>query len=161
MVYEVVRIGGLKASTRRGVAFLVDSGRTELDAAAHFALLDKEQQKIGRLVRTRMDYWIEGQTHDAYFHGWPNSKEYKDCFCFRWNCKGDCNRFYGFKCHPYVGNDAQFQVCILHSHAIKITWDTDQNLLDLAATLARDPQVAAAVRRLYPQVQVNMPVRRQ
>jgi hypothetical protein len=160
MGYEVLRIDGLKASTRRGVAFLVDAGRSELDAAAHFAYLEQEQKRIGRLVRNRMDYWIEGQTHDAYFHGWPNDTEYKDCFCFRWNRRRDCNRFYGFKCHPYVGVEARFQVCILHSHAIKTTWDTDQNLLDLAARMANDPQVAAAVRLSYPQVRVIMPVSR-
>ena len=95
-------------------------------------------------MRTRFDLWIDGGTHDKYFHGWPSQPRYKQCFVFKWKDGQACHRMYGFLFHPQAGNPA-FQVCVLATHAIKLAWETDPRELEGAVKLWNDPLVIAAI----------------
>jgi len=72
------------------VVFLTKPDDKNLDAKAVFDNLDNKQK---RTLLTRFDHWIEGAEgatpQDKYFHGWPNDKDYKSCFVFKWNTKTD------------------------------------------------------------------------
>ena len=145
--YALVRVSGLRISTRRAVAFLRCDGNQQIDAMSVFDGLKKERE---RELRERLDYWIDGGTHDKYFHGWPNNPVYKQCFVFKWKENRMCHRMYGFLIHPTPNLDASFQVCVLVSHASKAQWDTDIRELDGSKALSKDPLVIAAVAEEFP-----------
>src|ERR1035437_5651285 len=95
--YTVKPVPGLKRSDWRAVAFLYSSAEQGINAGLRFESL---KEKNVRELRGRFDYWIDGGTHDKYFHGWPNNPEYKYCFVFKWKEGRLCHRMYGFLVHP-------------------------------------------------------------
>jgi hypothetical protein len=149
--YLVLPIEGLKRSDRRTVAFLTKLDDASLNARAVFDKLDNKQK---RTVLDRFDHWIEGAEgaapHDKYFHGWPNNQEYKQCFVFKWKRGNGHHRLYGFLFNPQPIARANFRVCVLVSHAIKSTWETDPSELKAAKALHDNVPVIAALKALYP-----------
>ena len=130
------------------MAFLKSATHRDIDAEPAFAWLAKERE---RELRDRFDFWIDGGTRDNYFHGWPNHPEHNDCFTFKWNEKGKCHRLYGFLTHPTPATNPGFQVCVLVSHAMKTTQETDPRELDRAKRLSGNPLVVEAVGREFPE----------
>jgi hypothetical protein len=150
--YVVQRVARQRTSQRRAVAFLKSSTKNSFDAESTFLGLKRERE---RELRDRFDYWIDGwdgrRPNDKYFHGWPNHSAYKECFAFKWNEKGKCHRLYGFLIHPTPLTNPRFQVCVLVSHGMKTTWETDPRHLERARALACDPLVIQAVRQEFPE----------
>lgn len=145
--YTVTIIPGLKQSKWRAIAFLVNADDSSCNAETVFGQLKTNRV---RELRTRFDYWIDGNRHDRYFHGWPNSQTHKNCFVFKWRDNRLCHRFYGFLCNPKPTLDPAFRVCVLVSHAKKTKWETDERELDGANALSVNILVTMAIRRLYP-----------
>jgi hypothetical protein len=134
---SITAIAGLKISTRRAVVFLVCNG--EYDARAAF---DKLVPSYARLVRERIDHWIDDGVHKKYHHGW-DQPEYRQCYCFKWKEGRVHQRLYGFKCNPKHDN-ARFQLCVLVFHATKAD-NTDFAILDRINRLRTDSYVLAAI----------------
>ena len=111
---------------RRGLAFLICVGDNDIDAKIAFERLNLKQE---RELRGRFDYWLDGGTNDHWFHGWPNTPAYKDCFVFKWKQNKQNHRLYGFLSNPR-SNDHEFRLCVLISHAVKNVWRTDPSELD-------------------------------
>ena len=101
-------------------------------------------------LRHRMDYWIGGGTHDRWFHGWPNHRDFRNCFVFKWRLKGRDQRCYGFLCNPKRRTDPSFQLCVLCCHAVKSERESDPKLLRVASTLAEIAAVREAIVFVYP-----------
>lgn len=121
---------------------------SEIDAKNTFQKL-KEKRKDELL--SRFDYWIVGGVRDQYFHGWPNNSTYKECFVFKWKDKRQYHRMYGFLCNPKPVSARHFRLCVLISHAIKNTWETDPAELDGANRLRLDKNVIAAIKKKFPE----------
>jgi hypothetical protein len=159
--YRVLPIEGLKPSNRRAVVFLTKPDDKNLDAKAVFDNLDNKQK---RALLTRFDHWIEGAEgatpQDKYFHGWPNDKDYKSCFVFKWKHKNGHHRLYGFLFNPQPNTRPNFRVCVLASHAIKSTWETDPSELKGAKALHDSLPVIAALKALFPDKKVKQNDRR-
>src|SRR5437899_2416388 len=103
VTYRIVRVQGLRASSRRSVVLLDANGDDQVDAARTFLamLADHEQRDRVREVRTRFEHWMEGvQTNDRWFHGFKSYAEYRDCFVFKWKEENVGQRLYGFLKHP-------------------------------------------------------------
>jgi len=138
--FRIEEIAGLRSSDRRAVVFLVGdecNGKPKFDALA---------SGKDRVVRARMDHWISGAVKDEYFHGWPQSAEYRSCFCFKWKENKVHQRLYGFLCHPDHGNP-RFQVCVLVTHDAKTTAESDKTILTAAARFCSDGEILEQVRQ--------------
>src|SRR5260370_28781488 len=130
--YTVVRVQGLRLSRHRAIAFLVSDSNIKINSKATFdALPDKRMREI----MTRFDHWIDGGTHDSYFHGWPNDPLHKYCFVFKWKENKKHHRLYGFIFNPTPNSNPGFKVCVLFSHACKSQWETDPRELASANPL--------------------------
>jgi hypothetical protein len=146
MAYSVIPITGLQPSTHRGLAFLGSTTDATVSAKQVFESLANKQK---RDVLARLDYWLSGGRFDKYFHGWPNDKDRKECFVFKWKQAGTYHRLYGFLFHPRPNTDPGFQVCILVSHARKNTEHTDPSELNAVNALRLMPEVIMAVKRTF------------
>jgi hypothetical protein len=148
--YQVASIEGLKPSERRGIVLLSAEGLSDLNARPVFeALGDKHK----RALLDRFDLWIEGKEHNnKYFHGW-NDPTYRNCFVFKWKEKRQHHRLYGFLCHPQPNLRPRFELCVLVSHAIKASWETDPSELDGANGLRINPLVIGALVLAFPDKQ--------
>lgn len=133
-VYQLIKISGLKDSSRRTIIFLEGGG---CEARTAFCGLSN---KSDRDIRARFDHWVDGAINDNYFHGWPNRADYKECFSFRWREQKVRCRLYGFLCHPRK-SDPRFQACVLTGYDRKTSEDTDFAILDAAKRLKNDPHV--------------------
>ena len=149
--FSIEFIDGLTPSDHRGVVFLKHDDGT-LDAASVFDCLDDSPR---RTVLTRFDHWIIGSKNDRWFHGWPNEKKFSNCFTFKWKYRGVMNRFYGFLCHPQPNARPRYQLCTLHSHALKHNWNTDPSYLRLAENLKDDSSVVEAIETCFPDKKLN------
>lgn len=129
----------LRVSKRRAIVFL--GGNGEWNAKVAFDGLEKEKE---RLLRSRFDYWIDGETNNRWFHGWPNNADHKHCFCFKWKTGNVHQRLYGFLCWP-LPHDPSFQACVLIYHTTKTTDDTDFSVLG-RVNLLRTATAVTAVR---------------
>jgi hypothetical protein len=145
--FEIVDIPGLATYPRRGVAFLVGP-RRELDARDVFAGLLKNPR---RTLLSRFDYWAsEAPPNKRWFHGWPNDKRYKQCFVFKYNDKDIDQRMYGFLCHPRPKTAPRFQLCAIHTHDTKTSWETDKTIQELSLELLGNNHVINAIKFAYP-----------
>ena len=144
--YIVTRVSLLKMSERRGIVFLSCQEDASLDAAAVFDGLDDKRE---RLIRSRFEYWIDGNTNNRWFHGF-NEEEYKTCFVFKWKERRQNHRLYGFLCNPKPHSDARFQLCVLACHTNKNEWETDLNELDGVCALQSNPLVRIAISVEFP-----------
>jgi hypothetical protein len=79
--FKVELLSGLRCDGQRGLGFLISSTNKEIDAKLVFDGLSSTEQET---LLNRFDYWLSGNKHDAYFHGWPNELDYKNCWSFRW-----------------------------------------------------------------------------
>jgi hypothetical protein len=149
MRYSVSAIKGVRPSSRRGIAFLERATDPRVDAKNAF---DGLKEKDERNVRARFDHWLDGNTHDKYFHGWPNMENYKQCLVFKWKQAGTNHRLYGFLDNPKPLTDPGFQVCILVSYAQKSD-ETDFTILDYINKLRTTPQVTLAIKAAFPEPQ--------
>ena len=145
--YTVKRVPLLKVSTRRGVAFLCCREDDKIDADVAFESLDDKKEKE---VRSRFEYWIDGGTHDTWFHRF-NHEDYRECFVFKWRAKRQHHRLYGFLCQPRPRTDGRFQLCVLTSHAKKNQEATDVTELDGANALRVEPLVHFAITMEFPE----------
>lgn len=141
MPYSVTAIKGVPPTSRRGIAFLESDTDERVDGKLVF---DGLKEKIQRDLRSKFDYWLGGGRRDNYFHGWPNNKDYKHCFVFKWKEAGTYHRLYGFLCHPRGNSDPKFQACVLVLHARKNTEDTDFSLLDIINGLMVKTEIVKA-----------------
>jgi hypothetical protein len=91
---------------------------------------------------------LVGKRATSIFHGWPNDKDRKGCFVFKWKQAGTYHRIYGFLFNPRA-TDHGFQACILVSHAKKNTAHTDPSELEIVLKLKTNPQVIAAVKKAF------------
>jgi hypothetical protein len=132
----------------RAIGFLEDRSSTELDARVVFDHLGENPM---RYVRAGMDYWLEGQTCDGRFHGWPNDHEHKLCFTFKWKEKRQHHRFYGFVCNPSPVSDRSLRLCVLVFHSCKNDWATDPTILDRCCSLQQDFKAIEAISQVYPE----------
>src|SRR5271166_4349058 len=120
MPYSVTLIEGVQHSLRRGIAFLESDTDQDVNAKQVF---DGLKPKAKSDVRSKMDYWLSGETCKKYFHGWDD--ENKGCFVFKWKEGRYHRRLYGFLCHPRADEkkgfvrDPAFLACVLVSHALK------------------------------------------
>jgi hypothetical protein len=131
----------------RGIGFLEDEEDEDLDAGAVFdGLAGATELK----VRSRMDYWLQGNIYDKYFHGWKGLPEYKDCFEFKWEERHKPQRFYGFLCHPVPISNPRFELCVLIFYGVKDD-DTDFGVLDNVNRLRKHPETTNAICQTYPE----------
>ena len=148
VTYTVETVNGLQPSERRGLAFLLSNNPND-DLNAHEVFNDLSE-KASQTVRSRFDWWMSGSPpHDQWFHGFPNSDAYCNCFVFKWKERREHHRLYGFLCHPRPTTNARFQVCVLASHATKNEWETDLAELNSANAWRINPAVTAAVTMAY------------
>jgi hypothetical protein len=147
MPYSVTTITGVPRTRRRGIGFLESSDNGRVNAKRYF---DKLKEKTARDVRSRFDYWLQGGVFDKYFHGWPNDREPKHCFVFKWKEAGAHHRLYGFLCNPMPSANPAFQACILGSHAQKNTEETDPSRLNAVNELRTQEEVVEAVMAAFP-----------
>ena len=145
--FVVTRILNLYQSSKRGLAFIQCPEDKSLDAKR---IYDKLNDKKQRIVKNRFDHWLQGQTHDPYFHGW-SEPNYRRCFVFKWKDQGVDQRFYGFLMNPKERTNRSFQVCILFSHAQKSEKNTDPAQKNKANNLRQDQRVSVAVKQTYPE----------
>jgi hypothetical protein len=145
--YTVKLVAGLKRSDHRAIAFLWSDFDDDVNAGRVFEGL---RGKTARELRSRFDYWLDGGIQDRYFHGWPNSAQYKDCWVFKWKENRKCHRLYGFLFHPTPLSTPRFQLCVLVSHATKSEWETDPAELEGAKELRENASVIAAIRKAFP-----------
>ena len=134
-------------SDDRGIGFLEDARDDDLDAGAVFDGLTGNTE---RKVRSRMDYWLQGNVYDKYFHGWTGLPEYKHCFEFKWEERHRPQRLYGFLCHPIPISKPRFELCVLIFHVIKDDV-TDFGALDNVNLLRNHPETTDAISHTYPE----------
>jgi hypothetical protein len=146
--YKVQPVQALTPSDWRAIAFLVSSDRRETNAAEAFARLAGNR---AREVRARFDFWISGGQNDRYFHGWPGSSKYKECWVFKWKENRTDQRLYGFLANPRPRTNPGFQVCVLAWHSAKTARETDSTILERIIDLRSDRSVADALRTAYPE----------
>jgi hypothetical protein len=134
---------------RRSIGFLeTEQEDDELNAGSVF---DGLTGTVRQLVRSRMDYWLNGGSHPKYFHGWPNEPRYKQCFVFKWDEGRIGQRFYGFLCNPNPNWDPGFRTCVLILHATKHENETDLTYLDRVNRWRQDLRTEGAIKRIYPE----------
>jgi hypothetical protein len=156
IVYQVVRIQGIRQSGRRGIVLLDCNGDDRVDAARVFGRMSADEQMVDRVreLRTRFDHWIDNvQTNDRWFHGFRSYPEYRECFVFKCKSENVGQRLYGFLCHPQRQTNARFELCVLTNHAEKphAQWETDVSELTLANALRVNPAVLAAIAMEFPE----------
>jgi len=145
MQFSVSTVNGVRASKRRGIAFLESATDSRIDARTAFDGLKENDE---RNLRARFDHWLDGNTHDKYFHGWPNLEKYKQCFVFKWKKAGTNHRLYGFLYNPKPLTDPGFQVCVLVAHAQKSD-ETDFTILDYINELRTTQLVSQAIKAAF------------
>ncbi len=145
--YVLTLAQGQHVSTQRAIGLLEQRRGDSLDAKSTF---DSLSGKHERTVRTRFDHWLEGAPpHDKYHHGWPNSKEYKQCYVFKWDEKKLHHRLYGDLCNPKPITNRAFQLCVLVFHDVKVEWETNYSILDRINILRQSQDVQMAVYAVY------------
>jgi hypothetical protein len=133
-------VDGKQPNPFRGLAWLIITPPDKrITAKSEFLKLKTKQQQD---LRNRFDYWLDGNTHDSYFHGWQEA-EYRNCFVFKLNK----HRFFGFLCHPQKDNK-QFMLCVLSSHSLKDAWEADKAEKDRMNDLRGDPNVLQALKNI-------------
>jgi hypothetical protein len=137
---------------RRAIGFLEEVDNLSLNAKAKFDSLGPVKD---RDLRKKFDYWLGGGRHDKWFHGWPNDHEVKECFCFRWDEKGQRHRFYGYLYHPQPKTDPPFQVCVLAYHDVKNDESTNRNLLLRSMSLRSNIGIRMAISFVFPDEELN------
>jgi len=148
MAYLVSLIGGLRSNNHRGLAFLECADDRWINAKQAF---DGFKETTKRKLRSRFDYWLDGNRFDKYFHGWPNDPRYKECFVFKWRRGRTHHRLYGFLIHPRFLMP-RFQVCILISYGRKNEEHTDPLHLERANELRIKADVIEAVKEAFPEL---------
>jgi hypothetical protein len=152
MPYTIVKIAGLTQSSSRAVAFLSNED-LRLDAENVYAAMQPAtamaRTKQRKELLTRFDFWINGGHKNNWFHGWPNDTDCKACFTFKWKNRNVDQRFYGFLCNPLPMTNPRFQLCLLHSHAQKFEWNTDDRHLKMAIKLSGTTEVLSAICQFY------------
>jgi hypothetical protein len=139
---------GLPIFRRRGIAFLESSVHLEVNGHNQFRTL---KPKTDREVRTYFDYWLQGNDNaPRRFHGFSRLG-YRECFTFKWRENRLEHRFYGFLCNPKPVSDKGFRLCVLIYHAAKLTWNTDDAILDRVNRLRDDLRVTEAIAQKYPE----------
>jgi hypothetical protein len=147
MAYLIHLIPGLNyVAVRRAVVFLECLQDKSIDAKKTFYAM-KEKHRNEMLGR--FELWQRGGVQDKYFHGFGG--DHRNCFVFKRKQAGTYYRYYGFLIHPRIGTDAGFLVCVLASHAIKNTTDTDPAELNGMIILRNQQQVVEAVKRAFPE----------
>ena len=141
MCYVVSFLEGVKRNDRRQVIFLHCDGDDSINAKAAFSAFE-DKHRFG--VHSRFDHWIDGNTHDLYFHGW-NEDDKKYCFCFKWHEGRSRCRLYGFLLHPGGDNNPRLEVCVISIFARKFTEETDQGIINQLNKLRTDPKVIKVV----------------
>lgn len=149
MAYLVSLIGGLHSNNHRDVAFLECADDVGIDAKWVF---DGLKEKTKRDLRSRFDYWLDGNHCNKYFHGWPSDRRYKECFVFKWQKGRTHHRLYGFLIHARPLTNPRFEVCVLVSHGTKNEEYTDLSELDGANALRINAEVIEAVKRAFPEL---------
>jgi hypothetical protein len=152
MSYSIKGITGLVVSSRRSIVFLLSDDQDMINARDIFAAMNSSRDARSRQQRTvldRFDHWISGGIKDNWFHGWSERK-YIDCFAFKWKYRNVDQRFYGFLCNPLPRSNPQFRLCVLHSHAQKVQWNTETKFLDLAVKLSALVDVKTAIQAVFP-----------
>lgn len=140
-------VPGVTPSTGRAIGFL--EGDAQLDAGETF---DSLSEKARQTLMSRMDWWVAGNDLPSeWFHGFPNSRYYKDCFTFKWKEKRVGNRLYAFLCHPRTKSDRSFQLCALCIHAIKTEFETEQSELDRVNQWHHNGGTREAITTHYPE----------
>ena len=114
---------------------------------AFYAMKEKNRNEM----LSRFELWQRGSVHDQYFHGF-NDPDYRNCFVFKRKEAGTYHRYYGFLIHPRIQTDAGYLVCVLVSHAIKNTQDTDPVELKGMNNLRHKQEVVDAVRKGFPEL---------
>jgi hypothetical protein len=148
--YEVIKIEGLRYTGRqRGVAFLIDKDDKTVDAEAVY---DKLGEKKRGDMLGRFDHWMDGNTYDHYYHGWPNDPSDKHCYSFRWREGKVRHRFYGF-----LQKTNNFLACVLVSHGSKTEEHTNPTQLNRAEELRATMDVMRALRRTFPELKEKRP----
>ena len=126
-----------------------EEGNGEMNAGEVF---DALEGTVRRLVRTRMDYWLDGNnTPPRYFHGWTELPDYKQCFVFKWEEERVGQRLYGFLCNPKPISDPGFRVCVLIYFATKHEAETDFVHLDRINRWRQDSRTRVAIKAIYPE----------
>jgi hypothetical protein len=149
LVYEIVRIAGLRPSERRCLVLLACDSDSEIDAVAVFDGLSVERS---REVRSRFETWIDGVQHNnRWFHGFDQSG-FRDCIVFKWKHENMGQRLYGFLCHPMPTTRRRFELCVLTNHGEKPhqQWETDLSELNKAKSLSADSCVRATIQMEFP-----------
>ena len=141
----------------RAIGFLEHRQGAELDAGMVFGQL---KENPTRYIRAGMDCWLDGQSCDRRFHGWPNDDEHRPCFTFKWKEKRQHHRFYGFLCNPKPLTDRGFRLCVLVFHCCKNDWATDPAVLDRCCALQRDVGVIEAIAQIFPEYRETSPEHR-
>jgi len=148
--YRIIPVAGVRESNHRAIVFLEADDDKWVNAFHEFSKIQKAaKQKEYHDVSTRFDYWIDGNTHNLWFHGWSDPK-YRNCFVFKWKRGGVNQRFYGFLCHPRA-SDLKFVACVLATYATKSAHNTDEAILDRINSLRVDNAVADATHAMFAQ----------
>jgi hypothetical protein len=149
---RVVPVPGVKASTARGVAYLIWPEDADVTAQASIDRLAKSDGTDKAKVWARFDHWVDGNVHDKYFHRW-NEVGFEHTFVFKWNKGGKdkgMQRLYGVLFHPKPKANPGFEVCVLFTHALKEGKKTDPQHKNKAEQLFKNADVVAAVKKQYP-----------
>jgi hypothetical protein len=148
MAYSVWLIPGLDyTQSRRGVAFLESNDNASVNAKKVFGSLNEKHR---REMLSRFDYWQRGGIQDKYFHGF--NQPYRNCFVFKRKDAGTYYRYYGFIMNPRILTDPRYQVCILISHVVKNTEQTDLSELNAAIGFRNNQEVVKAVKAAFPEL---------
>jgi len=147
MAYSVTLIAEVKTNDRRRIVFLECPSDKSVNAKKAFEKL-KENRR--RDLRGRFDHWIDGQQHFTKYHHGFDAPKYKDCYVFKIKAGGSHHRFYGFLVHPMPVRAPRFQLCVLASHAVKNTEETDPSELNWVLELRCKQEVADAIKRTFP-----------
>ena len=146
MPYQARLVPRVCRSSRRGLVFL-DCPEDEFVCAAQVfeGLADRWKVRL----RSLFDWWIGGNHHDKWFHGW-NEPKYRECFTFKWKDAGTYHRLYGFLTHPQPKCDARFHVCVLVTYDWKNDESTNFTILDRINVLRGRPEVIRAIQAIFP-----------
>lgn len=139
----------LAQNDRRMIAFLESIADARIDARRVY---DRLIPRVQKTLKGRFDHWLAGIPYPKYYHGWNNDPN-RSLFVFKWVEKQKFHRMYGFLCHPKPTSNPRLLLCLLASHAIKTTWETDPGELNFVRGLMQSPAVTLAIARIFPQYQ--------
>jgi len=145
--YAITFVPRVNQNDRRKLPFISSTLDREVDALKVF---ESSVPKVQQTLRGWFDHWLAGIPYPKHYHGWDHEPN-KALFVFKWMYKQKFNRFYGFLCHPKPQSDPRLQLCVLASHAIKKTWETDPAELAGIRRLLTSPAVVRAVTILFPE----------